>query len=101
MTASQGLFRDPMSQVFRSPSLHFHVGEVVTVSGMRVEIMEVGAEGFPRRINFRFDASLEDPSLVWITWQHQGFVPFTPPAPGEKVTLSPASLVEALTGQKP
>lgn len=101
LTATQGLFRDPMSQVFRSPSLPFHVGEVVTVSGMRVEIMEVGAEGFPRRINFRFDASLEDPSLTWITWQHQGFIPWKPPAPGEKVTLASTSLVEALTGQKP
>ncbi len=101
LTATQGFFRDPMSQVFRSPSLPFHVGEVVTVSGMRVEIMEVGAEGFPRRIHFRFDASLDDPSLVWLTWQHQGFVPFRPPAPGEKVALASASLVEALTGQKP
>jgi hypothetical protein len=101
LTATQGFFRDPMSQVFRSSSLLFHAGDVVTVSGMRVEIMDVGVEGFPRRIHFRFDASLDDPSLTWITWQHQGFVPFKPPALGEKVTVSSTSMVEALTGQKP
>lgn len=101
LTATQGLFRDPMSQIFRSPSLLFHAGEVVTVNGMRVEIMEVGAEGFPRRIHFRFDAPLDDPSLTWITWQNQGFIPFKPPAMGEKVALESASLAQALTGQKP
>jgi hypothetical protein len=101
VTATKGFFGDPFSQVFRSPSLPFHAGDVVTVKGMRAEIMELGAEGLPRRIQFRFEALLDDPALVWITWQGQGFIPFRPPGQGEKVAVASATLVEALTGQKP
>jgi hypothetical protein len=101
MTATQGVFHDPFSQVFRSPSMPFHAGDVMTVKGMRVEILEVGAEGLPRRIQFHFDAPLDDPSMVWITWVKQGFVPFKPPGRGEKVPVPPVNFVEALTGQKP
>ncbi len=101
LTATKAFFHDPFSQIFRSPSIPFHVGDVVTVKGMRVEIMEVDAEGLPQRIQFRFDARLDDPSLVWITWEHHGFVPFKLPGQGEKVTFPPASLGEALMGKKP
>lgn len=101
VTATRGFFHDPFSQVFRSRSNRFHAGDVVTVKGMRVEIMEVDSEGFPRRIHFRFDVLLEDPSLVWITWQGQGFVPFKPPGKGEKVSVATTAMTEALTGTKP
>ncbi len=101
MTMSQGVFQDPFSQVFRSPSLPFHAGDVTTVKGMRVEILEVGAEGLPRRIQFRFDVPLDDPSMLWVTWVKQGFVPFKPPGQGEKVPVPLVNFVEALTGQKP
>lgn len=93
-------FHDPMSQIFRNPSNPFHVGEVANEAGMRVEVMEVTAEGLPRRIHVRFDEALDDPSLVWVTWVGQGFILWKPPAPGEKVTVAPVSLPEALTGQK-
>lgn len=101
LIATKGLFHDPLSQVFRSPSLPFHTGDVVNEKGMRVEIMEVDDKGFPQRVQFRFDAPLDDPSMIWITWQHQGFVLFKPPAQGEKVTLGPASFMKAMTGQDP
>jgi hypothetical protein len=100
VSASSGFFHDPFSQVFRSPSIPFHVGDVSTVKGMRVEIMEIDAAGVPRRIQFHFDAALDDPALDWVTWVGQTFVPFTPPRAGEKVSVPPASLAEALTGKK-
>jgi len=101
LSASRGFFNDSFSQVFRSPSLLFHVGDVVNVKGMRVEVMEVGAEGLPRRVQFHFDTPLDDPSMVWITWEKQAFVPFRPPGRGEKVTVPSVTMIEALTGQKP
>jgi hypothetical protein len=101
LTASHGFFNDPFSQIFRSPSLPFHVGDVVTLKGMRTEILEVGAEGLPRRIQVHFDASLDDPSLVWLTWEKTGFVPFKVPGRGERVFVPLTSFVEALAGKKP
>ena len=101
VSASQGFFNDSFSQVFRSPSRPFRVGDVVSVKGMRVEIMEASAEGIPRRIQYHFDTTLDDPSMVWITWEKQGFVPFTPPGRGEKATVPSVGMVEALTGDKP
>jgi hypothetical protein len=100
LSAPGGFFHDQFSQVFRSPSIPFHVGDVVNEKGLRVEIMEVDAAALPRRVQFRFDRPLDDPELVWITWQHQGFIPWKPPAQGEKVTVASANFIEALTGQK-
>lgn len=101
LSASEGIFHDPFSQVFRSPSMLFHKGDIASVAGMRAEIMDAGEDGIPRRIQFHFDAPLDDPTTVWVTWVHQGFVPFKLPAPGEKVTVPGANFLEALTGQKP
>jgi hypothetical protein len=101
LSASEGFFHDPFSQVFRSPSMLFHAGDVSRVAGMRAEIMEAGEDGIPRRIQIHFDAPLDDPSMVWVTWVHQGFVPFKLPSPGEKVTVPGANFLEALTGQRP
>ncbi|MEP7126703.1 MAG: hypothetical protein ABJE95_37580 [Byssovorax sp.] len=99
LTATKGFFHDPFSQIFRSPSIPFHAGDVTTVPGMRTEIMELNAEGSPTRIQFRFDAPLDDPSLFWVTWKKSGFVAFNPPRQGERVSISPASLAEVLTGK--
>jgi hypothetical protein len=100
LSASQGFFNDPFSQVFRSPSLPFHVGESVTVKGMRADVLEVGAEGLPRRVQFHFDVPLDDPSLVWITWEKAAFVPFQVPGRGERVQVPLTTFVDALMGKE-
>jgi hypothetical protein len=101
LSAPTGFFHDQFSQIFRSPSIPFHAGDVVNEKGMRVEIMEVDAAALPRRIQFHFDRPLDDPELVWITWERQGFIPWKPPAQSEKVTVASANFIEALSGQKP
>lgn len=100
LSAARGFFHDPFSEVFRSASIRFHVGDVVNVAGMRAEIMDLGEDGVPRRMQFRFESSLDDPEMVWVTWVDQGFVRFTPPARGEKVTVPSVRLLEVLSGQK-
>ncbi len=100
LAAASGFFHDPFSQVFRSATIPFHAGDVVLVAGMRAEIMDVDAGGVPLRMQFRFESSLDDPGMVWVTWIGQGFARFTPPARGEKVTVPSVRLVEVLTGQQ-
>jgi hypothetical protein len=73
--------RDPM-----------HAGEVIALTGCRVEVDAVADGGGPSDVTFTFDRSLDDPSLRWLAWQDGGYVPFAVPPVGEAVELAPASL---------
>lgn len=44
-------------------------------------------DGRPFTVRFRFAVPLEDPSLRWLQWKDNRFIPFTPPAVGQTVTL--------------
>src|SRR6202035_5124287 len=84
VTLREGFVDDPFSQVARGASVPFHAGDVSRVAGMTAEVEQVTADDRPRRLRFRFDRPLDDPSLVWIIWDGQGFVPFAVPPVGEK-----------------
>jgi hypothetical protein len=43
---------------------------------------------------YTFERELDDPRLVWTTWEDDGFVAFTPPPVGTPVTLEAVELVE-------
>jgi hypothetical protein len=96
VTASEGFFRDLFSELFRSGSLKFRVGEVVPVAGMRAEIVTLGPTGDPLRVDFHFDAPLDDPGYCWITWEGTRFVELAVPKQGEKVTLPAIDFVKAM-----
>ena len=57
------------------------------MAGMTVTVTESTPDGRPAEALFRFDVPLEDPSLVWLRWTHDGYSPWTPPAVGESVVL--------------
>lgn len=63
------------------------LGQTVELTGMSVEVAAMTWDGRPAEAVFRFDKRLEDPSLRWLQWKDGGFVPFTPPAIGESVTV--------------
>jgi hypothetical protein len=44
----------------------------------------------------RFDRPLEDPSLVWRSWDVHTYVPYRPPAVGTSETLRAADLGKML-----
>ncbi|AKT44150.1 hypothetical protein [Chondromyces crocatus] len=97
LTLSEGLLHDWTSLLFRSPKRPFHVGERVQVPGMVAEVTSLMEDQVrPRRVDFTFDRSLEDPSLVWLIWEGTQFVGFVPPAVGASVTLPAIDYAQAI-----
>jgi hypothetical protein len=57
------MFTDSTSQMFRDPSLPFHVGDRVSLPGLDVTVEAV--EGWaPTRVRYRFETSLDDPNRL-------------------------------------
>lgn len=77
------LLASPSASFFRRAQAAFREGDAIELPGFRAEIRSVDARGRPREVLFRFDRPLEDPSLLWVYWDGDGFRRTTPPAPGE------------------
>jgi hypothetical protein len=73
--------------LFRAPAQRFVRGERIELTGVTIEIAELGAHGRPTEIWFRFIEPLESPSLRWVTWTDDGYRPFVLPAIGQSVTI--------------
>jgi hypothetical protein len=71
----------------RSAANPMRVGYTVSLSGMTVTVTAVTSDVRPKEIRARFDAPLEDRTLVFLQWTPDGYVPFTVPSIGETVTL--------------
>lgn len=99
LAPSEGFLQDPLSSVFRSPSLPFHVAEQITLSNMTATILEVSPTGIPTRVAFRFQRVLEDSSYLWVIWKDRGFVPFPLPAIGQTLRM-PAIDYQVAMGMK-
>ena len=78
-----------LSRLMRSERYPMSVGESVELTGMRVEVLEISADGEPTAARFEFDVPLEDSSLRWLRWREGRFEPFAPPPVGEETTLVP------------
>ncbi len=63
------------------------VGERVELTGMTVVVTELTEDGRPAEASFQFAVPLEDPSLRFLHWKDDAFVPFTPPCVGETMKL--------------
>lgn len=89
VTLSAGYFDEVTAAVFRDPDkARFSVGDRVTVEGMVAEIVSLTEDGTsPAQIDFRLDRSLDDPSLVWVSWEKDRFVEFVVPRVGERRAL--------------
>ncbi len=72
------------NRVFRSRAGGTGRWESIAVEGMRISVLDVGRDGFPRRVSFSFDRSLDDPDLVWVVWDWQrwGYAEVEPPQAG-------------------
>jgi len=72
-------------------------GHCAVLPGLRVEVQEVSEDGFPTRVAFRFDNSLDSPDIRWLCWDWRTFSdkPFEIPAIGQRVTLlGPSRLLQ-------
>lgn len=84
---SEGFLQEPLSRVFRSPSLPMDQGEEVRLSNLTVKVLSVSPSGIPQRVSFQFAKPLEDSSYLWLTWKDRGYESFHLPLIGESVTL--------------
>ena len=87
-----------LARLVRNERHPMTVGEVVELTGMRVEVLQTMADGQPAAARFVFDVPLEDDSLRWLRWREGRFEEFIPPPVGEETTLTPPSLRRLLTG---
>jgi len=100
VTLSEGFFHEATALVFRDPvKAPLGVGSKVVVGEMTAEVVSVTEDGkLPARIHFHFDKNLDDPSMVWVTWEKTRFVAFTVPRVGEERDMLVVSYQEALGG---
>jgi hypothetical protein len=84
---SFGFYPYVLDSLFRNEDNPFSVGDSVELTGMTVEIRELTSSGNVAKAAFIFSVDLEDPSLRWLQHKDNAFVPFTPPAIGQKVIL--------------
>jgi hypothetical protein len=93
LTAPRGWGAIEAERVFadrkRLPVLH----EQRAMGELTAEVLEQNAAGLPRRVRFRFDTSLDDPSRSWFVWEGASLVRWQVPQVGRRVPVSGASLL--------
>ena len=88
----KGFLSAPFDALFRGRRNPMVPGETINLSGMTVEILEIGTDGRPRSAAFRFDTPLEDRRLRWLRWDDGHYAAFVPPPVGEVRRLPAAKL---------
>jgi hypothetical protein len=65
-------------------------GQLPSLGGMTVDILQLDSSNLPSRVAFKFDASLDSPDFHWLMfdWRTFSYAAFKIPAVGQKVALS-------------
>jgi hypothetical protein len=82
-----GFFATEFEQMVRAPDVPFAVGDVVSLSDMRVTITEVDASGRAMQANMRFAEPLESPRWFFARGHWETLDAWAPPAVGHTETL--------------
>jgi hypothetical protein len=90
---AHGFYSTEAERMLRGLSRPFRRGAEVRLSDLRVVVTEVDGDGRALEAVFRFERALEDPALVWYSWQGPGLQPYVPPAVGDTHTLPPIGLI--------
>ena len=77
----EGIFE----KLVRAPNAQLNVGERFISKHVEAEIMDAGA-GFATRVRFRFRRSLDDPTMVLLSWQDGGMRHIPAPKVGESLS---------------
>lgn len=72
--------------LFRHPDHPLAVGDRFELDGMGAEVLRIREHG-PDLVRFRFDRPLEDPSLLFLTWQEGELREVEMPKVGESVVI--------------
>ena len=92
----RGFIEHSLERSWRSANNPLLAGSVVELARMTVLVPESTPDLRPADARFQFDAPLEDPSFLWLRWDHDHFIPWTPPPIGETVHLPPYGFHEFL-----
>ena len=89
VATSEPLFPVGAEALPRNSDAPVHVGDTVTLTGMRATVVALREDGTPRRLRFDFDHDLDDPSYLWVTENEKGFweVKLPPPGHGEPLKM--------------
>jgi hypothetical protein len=68
-------------------------GEMVVLTGMTAEVIDLTGDGRPAGVRFSFSARLERPPYHWVKWEGNRYVPFDLPPVGGSAQL-PGSKLE-------
>ncbi|MFZ5470270.1 MAG: hypothetical protein ACOZIN_12615 [Myxococcota bacterium] len=74
-------------QMVRAPQFPLREGDQVTLRGFTATVREASSQG-PRRLAFRFDRPLDDPSLLFLEWKEGALRPLELPKVGESRRLA-------------
>ena len=73
--------------LFRGEDDRFEPGERIELTEVTITVTALTATGQPAEAEFRFHKPLEHPSLRWVRFTEDGYVPFQPPAIGQTVEV--------------
>ncbi|HEY5923037.1 MAG TPA: hypothetical protein VIV11_15260 [Kofleriaceae bacterium] len=97
VTPERGFMLHEVDQMMRSPRVRpFAVGERIKLTVMTIEIASITDDGRPHSVLARFPVPLEDASLTWMRWQGHGYVPYAPPAIGNRDVLPTVEFAKLL-----
>jgi hypothetical protein len=72
----------------RSRLVPFAAGDRVSLPGLAITVREVTADGRPREVAFVLETPLEQSARRWLVFHDGGYRAFTPPRPGQTITLA-------------
>jgi hypothetical protein len=75
--------------LYRDTRAALRAGQVVRVAGLQARVLATDRRG-PRRVSFRFDRDLDDPSFVFLLMTPTRLVRYTLPKVGESTALAGA-----------
>lgn len=88
----QGGYLVGLDAIVRGSAHPLPLHQPVVVPGLTAEVVELLSDGRAAVVHLSFPVSLNDPSLVWVTWHNGLYEPFELPAEGEYKTITPLTL---------
>jgi hypothetical protein len=85
-----GFFPTAFSRFLRSQNDRFSSGQRVELPGLSILVESLDAQGDPEQVLYDFPVPLEHSSLCWMRWQDGNYVPWSPPAVGQREKLPAA-----------
>lgn len=88
-----GWFSRFADRLFRNSPLR--PGDTIRLEAMSAQVRSLTPEGRPAAVQFTFPTSIDDPSLLFLSWGRHGFERAIPPPPGGQLTVAAPPLLMA------